>query len=67
MNVITALKVFGGSSLLTERGELKISRVFPDAKAASKARYYYYGVEEGIAVYARRGKTGGRLFAVAGE
>ena len=67
MNVITALKVFRGSSLLTRWVELKISRVFPDGKAAARARYYYYGLEEGIAIYARRGKAGGRVFAVVGK
>jgi hypothetical protein len=64
MNITAVLRVFKNSSLVTSRGELKISRVFPDGKAAGKARYYYCGVEDGVIIYARRGKTGNQIFAV---
>jgi hypothetical protein len=64
MNVATVFRVFKNSSLITERGEFKISRVFNDGKAANKARYRYYRTENGIAIYARRDKTGTSLFAV---
>jgi hypothetical protein len=64
MNIATVLRVFKNSSLITEQGELKISRVFDDDKAANKARYRYYRTENGIAIYARRNKKGKSLFAV---
>jgi hypothetical protein len=67
MNMITVLKVFKDSSLLTERGEFRISRVFPDGRAARKARYYYHSDEGGVVIYARRGKSGGLIFAAADE
>jgi hypothetical protein len=41
MSVITVLKVFKNSSLITSQGEFKIDRVFPTGKAANKARYFY--------------------------
>jgi hypothetical protein len=64
MSVAAVLRVFKNSSLVTEQGEYKISRVFDDGKAAHKARYHYYCTENGIAIYARRNKTGRSLFAV---
>jgi hypothetical protein len=64
MSAITVLRVFKNSSLITERGEYKISRVFNDDKAASKARYHYHCTENGISIYTQRGKKGNRLFAV---
>jgi hypothetical protein len=65
MSVATVLRVFKNSSLITERGEFKISRVFNDGKAAAnKARYHYHCTDNGIAIYARRNKTGRALFAV---
>jgi hypothetical protein len=67
MSVVTVLRVFRNSRLITERGELKISRVFDDAGAAGKARYYHYRTENGVAIYARRGRAGKLLFAVAGK
>jgi hypothetical protein len=64
MSVATVLRVFKNSSLITERGEFKISRVFNDGKAASKARYHYHCTENGVAIYARNGGKGKSTFAV---
>jgi hypothetical protein len=64
MNITAVLKVFGGSALITEQGEFKISRVFLDSETARKARYYYYRTVNGTAIYARRGRAGNTLFAV---
>jgi hypothetical protein len=64
MNLTAVLKVFRGSTLITERGEFKISRVFTNAKAASKARYRYYRTVNGVIMYARRDRAGNALFAV---
>jgi hypothetical protein len=66
-SVATVLRVFKNSSLITERGEFKISRVFNDAKAAHKARYQYHCTENGIAIYVRRTNAGTSKFAVAGK
>jgi hypothetical protein len=66
MNVIAALKVFRGSALVTAQGEVKISRVFPDSRAANKAGYYYCRTEDGTAVYSRRSNTGKKSFAAVG-
>jgi hypothetical protein len=62
MNIAAVLRVFKNFSLITERGEFKISRVFENGGAARKARYHC--TENGIAIYARRNKTGRSLFAV---
>jgi hypothetical protein len=67
MSVVTVLRVFKNSSLITPQGEFKISRVFDNAKSASRARYHYHCSDNGIAIYARRNKTGKVLFAVAGK
>jgi hypothetical protein len=68
MNSITAvLRVFRDSSLITPQGEFKISRVFPDGRAARKARYYYHSAGDGVTIYARRGKSGGLIFAAVDE
>jgi hypothetical protein len=64
MSVATVLRVFKNSSLITEQGEFKISRVFDNGGAARKARYHYHCTDNGIAIYARRDKTGKSLFAV---
>jgi hypothetical protein len=64
MNAATVLRVFKNSSLVTEKGEFKINRVFDDDKATSKARYRYHCTVNGITVYSRRGKTGKSIFAV---
>jgi hypothetical protein len=45
-------------------GEFKISRVFDNAGAASKARYHYHCTESGTTVYARYGRKGKPIFAV---
>jgi hypothetical protein len=63
MSIATVLRVFKNSSLITEQGEFKISRVFDDGKA----RYRYYCTENGIIIYAQRNKTGKSLFAVASQ
>jgi hypothetical protein len=64
MSIAEVLKVFKNSSLITEQGEFKISRVFNDGKAARKARYHYYCTENGITIYARIKKPGTSRFAV---
>jgi hypothetical protein len=64
MNVTAVLRVFKNSSLITERGEFKISRVFDNAEAAKKARYRYHCTENGVTIYARRGRTGKSVFAI---
>jgi hypothetical protein len=64
MSIATVLRVFKNSFLITERGECKISRVFDNAGAAHKVRYYYHGTENGIAIYARKGRKGKTTFAV---
>jgi hypothetical protein len=64
MSAATVLRVFKNSSLITEQGEFKISRVFNNGKAAIKARYHYHCTENGIAIYARRNKKGAAVFAI---
>jgi hypothetical protein len=64
MNVAIVLRVFKNSSLITERGEFKISRVFNDGKAAKKARYHYHCTDNGIAIYARNSRKRKSTFAV---
>jgi hypothetical protein len=67
MSVATVLRVFKNSSLITEQGELKISRVFTGGKAARKARYRYYCTENGVSIYSRHTKAGTNKFAVVGK
>jgi hypothetical protein len=62
--IVTVLRVFRNSSLVTSRGELRISRVFNSRKTARKARYHYYCTDKGISIYARRDKKGQPVFAV---
>jgi hypothetical protein len=64
MSVATVLRVFKNSSLITEQGEFKISRVFNDDKTAKKARYHYHCTDNGIAIYARNSRKGTSKFAV---
>jgi hypothetical protein len=64
MSIATVFRVFKNSSLITERGEFKISRIFNDDKAANKARYRCYRTENGIAIYARNSRKGKSIFAV---
>ncbi|MDR2785324.1 MAG: hypothetical protein LBB83_05365 [Treponema sp.] len=64
MSVATVLKVFKNSSLITERGEFKISRVFNDGRAANKARYHYHYTDNGIVIYSRRTTAGTSKFVV---
>jgi hypothetical protein len=64
MSVATVLRVFKNSSLIAPQGEFKISRVFDDAQAATKARYHYHRTVNGIAIYARRCRNGEAEFAV---
>jgi hypothetical protein len=64
IGIITVLRVFRNSSLVTSRGELKISRVFNNRKTARKARYHYYCTDKGISIYARRDKKGKSVFAI---
>jgi hypothetical protein len=67
MSVATVLRVFKNSSLITERGEFKISRIFDDAWSASKARYHYHCTENGVAIYVCRTKTGRITYACIGD
>jgi hypothetical protein len=64
MSVATVFRVFKNSSLIASQGAFKISRVFDNAQAAAKARYYYHCTVNGIAIYARRGRNGEAEFAV---
>jgi hypothetical protein len=66
-NLATVLKVFKNSSLITTRGEYKISRVFPDRESAEKARYRFFAVDNGITIYRRRTKTGRIQYACIGN
>jgi hypothetical protein len=67
MSVATVLKVFKNSSLITPRGEYKISRVFPSRRSAKKARYRFFFMDNGICIYRRRGKTGRIQYAYIGN
>jgi hypothetical protein len=67
MGLATVFRVFKNSSLLTARGELKISRVFPDGKSAKKAQYRFFFMDKGILIYQRRSKTGRTTYAYIGE
>jgi hypothetical protein len=62
--IITVLRVFRNSTLITAQGEFEISRVFNSRKTARKARYHYYCTDKGISIYARRDKKGKSVFAV---
>jgi hypothetical protein len=50
MSVVTVLRVFKNSSLVTEQGEFKINRVFDNVMAARKARYQYHCTENDITI-----------------
>jgi hypothetical protein len=67
MNVAVVLRVFKNSSLIMERGEFKISRVFDNTGAAHKARYHYHGTENGIAIYTQYNRKGKPTFAVVDQ
>jgi hypothetical protein len=64
MSIASVLRVFRNSTLITARGEFKISRVFNNRKTARKAWYQYYCTDKGISIYARRNKKGESVFAV---
>jgi hypothetical protein len=64
MSVATVLRVFKNSSLITEQGEYKISRVFNDDTAARRARYQYHQTVNGTAIYTRRSRKGKSIYAV---
>jgi hypothetical protein len=64
MSITTVLRVFKNSSLITEQGAYKISRVFNDDTAARRARYQYHHTDNGITIYARRNRKGKSTFAV---
>jgi hypothetical protein len=67
MGLATLFIVFKHSSLITERGEIKISRVFPTCKAAKKAQYRYYRTDIGTIIFIRRTKTGRRKYAIISD
>jgi hypothetical protein len=66
MELASVLRVFKNSSLITEQGEYRISRVFPSRKKAKKARYRFYAVINGITIYRRRAGTGRITYAYIG-
>jgi hypothetical protein len=67
MGLATVFRVFKNSSLVTSRGEFKISRVFPDSKSAIQAQYRYFFVDKGILIYRRHTKTGQIKYACIGD
>jgi hypothetical protein len=67
MGMSTIFSVFKHSYLITERGEIKISRVFPTCKAAKKAQYRYFRIDNGTIIYSRRTKSGPRKYALIGD
>jgi hypothetical protein len=67
MGLAIVFKVFKGSSLVTSQGEYKISRVFPSRQSARKAQYRFCAVDNGIAIYRRRAKTGRTTYACIGD
>jgi hypothetical protein len=68
MSVAAAVfKVFKNSSLVTPQGEYKISRIFPNGKAAQKARYVYHNSDNGIPICTRRTVTGKTKYALIGD
>jgi hypothetical protein len=67
MGLATVLRVFKNSSLVTSKGEIKISRVFPNQRSARKARYRFFFTDNGILIYRRRTGTGRITYAYIGE
>jgi ribosomal protein L15E len=67
MCITNIFRVFKNASLVTRRGEIKISRVFSSGYAAQKARYVYYCSDNGILIYARRVAKGKTLYALIGD
>jgi hypothetical protein len=67
MGLATVLRVFRNSSLVTSKGEIKISRIFPSRRSAKKARYRFFFTDNGITIYRRHGKTGRITYAYIGE
>jgi hypothetical protein len=67
MSIASVFRVFKNSTLITARGELKISRVFPTCKAAKKAQYRYYDTDNGTMIFIRRSKNGLRKYAIIGD
>jgi hypothetical protein len=66
-SVATVLKVFKNSSFVTERGEFKISRVFPNSERAKKAGYHFFIDANGVIIYRRRsGKAPAQYACVGG-
>jgi hypothetical protein len=67
MSVAIILKVFKDSSIITLQGEYEISRIFPGRQSAKKAQYRFCAVDNGIAIYRRRAKTGRTTYACIGD
>jgi hypothetical protein len=67
MGLATVLRVFRNSSLVTSRGEFKISRVFASRRNAKKARYRFFFTDNGILIYRRRAGKGRITYAYIGE
>jgi hypothetical protein len=67
MGLATVFRVFKNSFLVTSRGELQISRVFPDRKSAKKAHYRFFAVDNGIIIYSRHTGTEQIKYAYIGD
>jgi hypothetical protein len=67
MSVITVLKVFKHSILITPQGEFKIERFFATSKAARKARYFYYFTDSGVKIFIRKTAAGNKKYAAVGN
>jgi hypothetical protein len=67
MSLKTIFSIFKHSYLITERREIKISRVFPTCKAAKKARCHYFRIDNGVIIYSRRLKSGLQKYALVGD
>jgi hypothetical protein len=67
MGLASIFRVFKNSSIVTDRGEYTISRVFPSRKEAKKARYCFYAVINGITIYRRRAGTDRITYAYIGN
>jgi hypothetical protein len=67
MGLAAIFRVFKNSSLVTSRGEIKISRVFPDHKSAKKAQYRFFAVDKGIIIYRHHTGAGRMKYACIGN
>jgi hypothetical protein len=66
MSIATVLKVFKNSTIILDKREYTISRVFPTIKTAIKAHYFYYCTSSGTDIFSRQNKKGSRKYAIIG-